>query len=718
MASPSGKSVETLARLLNLNATDTEAYQEVFDAYFGDRQESENDSTTDEEQSSDAVLRANTSKCFSPDDSVCEVLTTELDLSERIVPLERKRPHLSAIPAPPSPDQPNLHIDPPSTSTKGPVPYPCSCKSTPCYSNFDAETIQDIRHQYIALTDKELDIAVLSKISSGIHLDSTTRKSRKAVQTERKASRTDYLLHGHCICRDFFLYIHDIGLGKLTTLIKHYKACGVEARVHKSKKRLPHNTLKYEDTRRVVDFIINYAEIHAIELPGRTPRHWITNVKLLPTHCTKTLVYELYKTSSEEAGNHCVHISTFRKLWRQLVPFIRTMPPATDLCWTCQRGMQQIQLSANKSDEEKRRLIDNLNSHQEIVQNERSFYQHSCEMVKAQLPPARLPGPHPYCSFQGKNHISFDFAQQTHFPSDPLQAGPIYFKTPRKCGLFGINNEALGKQVNILVDEAHNTGKGANTVVSYLHFYLENFSLGETELLLHADNCAGQNKNSVMIWYLMWRCGTARNRNICLSFLIAGHTKFSPDGGFGLIKRKLKVTKVDCLQDLVKVVDASAAMNKAILVGTENGVSQLPTYDWTTFLSKYFSKVKGIKTLQHFSFDNSGVITVKKHSNAPETAQALQKAALPGPGVLPPVIPSPGLSLKRQQYLFKEIRQFVSPHCQDVVTPEPTAVPEDSGSDSSDSEYEMPAKVTKTVAGPGKAIRGRGRGRGRRAKTE
>ena len=77
-----------------------------------------------------------------------------------------------------------------------------------CYLNvdsvFDAELIQDIRHQYIALSDKELDIAVLSKIACGIHLDPTTRKP---AQTERKASRTDYMLHGHRICRDFFLYI-------------------------------------------------------------------------------------------------------------------------------------------------------------------------------------------------------------------------------------------------------------------------------------------------------------------------------------------------------------------------------------------------------------------------------------------------------------------------------------------------------------------------------
>ena len=597
------------------------------------------------------------------------------------------------------------------TSVPSSTTFPCECKFSPCYSNFDPDEIQDIRHQYIALTDKELDIALLSKLACGIHLDPLTRRSRKLQQTERKASRTDYLLHGHRICRKFFLYIHNIGLGKLTSLIKHYKENGVKERIHKSKKRLPHNALMYQDTRKVVDYIVNYAEANAIELPGRTPRHWITNAKLLPTSCTKATVYEFYKAATVKSGNTCVHISTFRRLWRELVPFIRTMPPATDLCWTCQKGMQQIQQAARKSDPEKRRLIAELNNHQEVVQNERSYYQHCCESVKRQLPEGRQLGQHPNCSFEGINHISFDFAQQTHFPSDPLQAGPIYFKTPRKCGLFGINNEAFRHQVNILIDESHNTGKGANTVVSYLHFYLDHYSIGETELLLHADNCAGQNKNSVMIWYLVWRCITGRNQKIQLSFLIAGHTKFSPDGGFGLIKRKLKRTRVDCLDDIAEVVNKSSSMNHAVLVGTENGPSQITTYDWAAFLSSYFYKVKGIKSLQHFKMDGTGSIVVKEHSNAPESTQLLLRTPAPAANTMPPVVASPGLSLQRQQYLHKEIRQFVSPNHQDTVAPAPSTIPSNHGSndnqnDSDDSDSfcdpVVPAKVKKTAAGRGR----------------
>ena len=56
--------------------------------------------------------------------------------------------------------------------------------------------------------------------------------------------------------------------------------------------------------------------------------------------------------------------------------------------------------------------------------------------------------------------------------------------------------------MNFLTDEAADGGKGANAVVSRLHYYFKNHGLGEEEVLLHADNCAGQNKNNIVIQYL------------------------------------------------------------------------------------------------------------------------------------------------------------------------------------------------------------------------
>ena len=74
---------------------------------------------------------------------------------------------------------------------------------------------------------------------------------------------------------------------------------------------------------------------------------------------------------------------------------------------------------------------------------------------------------------------SFDTAQQVHFPSDPMQPGPIYVLTARKCSVFVVICKTIPWQVNFLTDESGETGKGANAVISRVHYFFEAHSRGE-----------------------------------------------------------------------------------------------------------------------------------------------------------------------------------------------------------------------------------------------
>ena len=186
-------------------------------------------------------------------------------------------------------------------------------------------------------------------------------------------------------------------------------------------------------------------------------------------------------------------------------------------------------------------------------------------------------------------HYSFDYAQQIHYPSNPLQPGPIFFLTPRKCNLFGVNCEAIPRQVNFLTDEARDCGKGANVVISQLHYFFCHHSFGEKEVFLHCDNCCGQNKNSCMLQYLMWRTMTGQHTRISLSFLIVGHTKFAPDWCFGLVHGKFRRTDVGTY-NIAKVVDDSAECNISQLVIDKNGSVIVPTFDWTDFFASRMKK--------------------------------------------------------------------------------------------------------------------------------
>ena len=193
--------------------------------------------------------------------------------------------------------------------------------------------------------------------------------------------------------------------------------------------------------------------------------------------------------------------SAFRKLWLQLLPQILTAKPMTDLCWQCQHNMTFIYCCSNQPDADKSAKIRQQEEHLRVVQLERSLYN---TIVKAAKDTAATHGLHQLsankpCSRSMVMHYSFDYAQQVHMSSNPMQPGPLYFLVPRKCGLFGVCCEAIPKQINFLIDEAHLVSKGSNAVISFLDFFFARYGLGETDASLHCDNCAGQNKNRYML---------------------------------------------------------------------------------------------------------------------------------------------------------------------------------------------------------------------------
>ena len=240
--------------------------------------------------------------------------------------------------------------------------------------------------------------------------------------------------------------------------------------------------------------------------------------------------------------------------------------------------------------------------HLQQVQEERELYQRQTEDARAVclregITELQRSAP---CSRQMSMHYSFDYAQQVHLPSNPLQPGPIFFLVPRKCGIFGVCCEGIPRQVNFLIDEAHSITKGSNAVVSYLHYFFDNYGLGETHVHLHCDNCSGQNKNKFVMWYFAWNVAMRFHDSIEVNFMPAGHTKFACDQCFGLVKKAFRRSVVSTLDCLASVVEGSAACNQSQLVGTTDGQTLVPVMDWQKHLGPAGRALTGIKSYQHF----------------------------------------------------------------------------------------------------------------------
>ena len=184
-----------------------------------------------------------------------------------------------------------------------------------------------------------------------------------------------------------------------------------------------------------------------------------------------------------------------------------------------------------------------------------------------------------------------------------------------------------------------------------------------------------------MMQYLAWRVLVGLHRTITISFMQVGHTKFSPDWCFGLLKRTFHRTVVGCLDDIVGVVERSAEVNCAPLVARQKGEVIVPTYNWAEELQPHFKQTafKGIKKYHHFRFDGSkpGKVYAKTSSDEPEKEIELLVDLnwRPSPTHLPEVVNPSGLSYERQRYLYDKIREFCPSYCKDLVCPNPDDIP-------------------------------------------
>ena len=362
------------------------------------------------------------------------------------------------------------------------------------------------------------------------------------------------------------------------------------------------------------------------------------------------------------------------------MPYVVRTCPLTDLCWECQRNNEALYRSANLPDSVKSAKVLQQQHHLTLVQEERSIYNSMVHDAKLTVAAAGIEtlGHNEPCSNDFAMHYSFDFAQQVHFPSSPLQPGPMYFLVPRKCGIFGVCCEALPQQVNYLIDEGMCTSKGSNAVISYLHHFFGTWGLGEKALHLHCDNCSGQNKNKFMLWYLCWRVICKLHQSVSLNFMISGHTKFAPDWCFGLLKQRYRRSEVSTLADIASVVNSSTVvgLNRAEIVGTENGQVNIPTFDWQTYFQTFFKPFPGIKAVHHFRFsaDSPGVVFYKATSSSEEQSFEMLRDVNTMPGSIgPAMVAPPGLPLDRQWYLYHKIREFVGIASQDITCPKPAS---------------------------------------------
>jgi len=124
--------------------------------------------------------------------------------------------------------------------------------------------------------------------------------------------------------------------------------------------------------------------------------------------------------------------------------------------------------------------------------------------------------------------------------------------------------------------------KDPNFVISLLWHFLEHYNT-KRNIRMHADSCAGQNKNQYVFYYLIW---------CVISFMVPGHTKAIVDAFFGIIKSFLKRLNIKTLSHLCEAIRNSSEGNHAHNCSEHPGIFQLEGFTRPILQSKRGSQYK------------------------------------------------------------------------------------------------------------------------------
>ena len=231
----------------------------------------------------------------------------------------------------------------------------CSCNlgphNSPCHRLFSSAQYREMRDECRELSKEEHDLVLMGELRAV-----TLRDNKTWRENDRQRTFSQFQFGGHRICQKTFCFLHSISRWKLNAIKASWLKNGLRPRQHTY--TTPHNATNLSDIQHIVHFILQYAEDHAILLPGRIPGYKRDDIQLLPSSATKREVWELYCNAATQcAGSKVVCYSLFCRLWKQLTPQVVVAKPMADLCWTCQKNSTVIMRAQNRPIEEKTAVI-------------------------------------------------------------------------------------------------------------------------------------------------------------------------------------------------------------------------------------------------------------------------------------------------------------------------------------------------------------------------
>lgn len=368
-------------------------------------------------------------------------------------------------------------------------------------------------------------------------------------------------------------------------------------------------------------FLQHYSGKHGLPDPRGNIKGSENIRRYLPASGTKKMVYEEYLKMWESISSAAIQeqlirkipesplkLTQFKQSWLIHFPELVVAHRGSDFCDTC---IRQQNLIRELSGQEKSAAEEELDIHRKHSNAEYNYYN-------------RIRGRQLSRPRNGTVHMVFDFAEKVLLPSMERQPGSLHFVTGLKYDMFGISNSNEGTANVYGLPEGHWPGtKGPNSVISMLFQTIVDYqartnNCNTMRLILHADNCAGQNKNRFVIWFCSLMVLMGKFEEVRLCFLISGHTKNVCAGAFGNIRKRFRSTPVNTPMDMNRLVDESSRSTRLV------PPAALSWTNWKNLLEQIFTVPSSFKiSASHvfiFKKTSPGMVTSKTFSTSAEFA--------------------------------------------------------------------------------------------------
>lgn len=324
------------------------------------------------------------------------------------------------------------------------------------------------------------------------------------------------------VCKKTFSDIFAITKKEIETLINKKKHGDTSFRDN----RTSHKSLKYteEDVLRVREHINMFP---------RDESHY-TRAKSTKEYLSPDLnIHRCYKAFNELHPGKQVTYKFYRKVFRRYFPDLKFKRPRTDTCKVCDR-LSAVVRSQNA---QSRSAKATLELHHRKAESSRQIM--ATDREQSQLP--------------GSNTmtIAIDLQQVLFVPT--LTHSEMFYKRQLSCYNLCINVADIGNSYMCLWHEGI-CSRGGNEIASCLLSFVNKRNTNKDHLIIWCDNCAGQNKNRMILFLLMFLVANGHFQSIEQKFLITGHSFLQCDRDFGIIEKRKKVMKSYVPEDLKKVI--------------------------------------------------------------------------------------------------------------------------------------------------------------------